>query len=239
MENESKEKGIYEDISEIKDNVFSSEYEGQKLKNNQNYKNWENSMFKLYGNDAKLFHCHKDNILFYVSNKECMDYPYYSTRCPKCNYFICYFCPFMDNDKDAGYGLCCLKRRLYYSFHEESQVFILPIGFWKNYDRTLNDVLIFYLIPFLNSVYTIACISALLFYKMYLEDYYCYENRLKKSCFIFELFFVINSLFAIVLSISYIIINFYFLLIMWIISFPFKLIPIKFWAGILERGLAG
>ena len=74
---------------------------------------------------------------------------------------------------------------------------------------------------------------------MHLDDYYCYENRIKSSSFVFILFFVINALFAIVLSISYILINFYFLLIMWIISLPFKLVPIKYWAGILERGMAG
>ena len=238
MENDNEERIYEEDISNRKDNVFSTEYKGQNLKNNQNYKNWKNSMFKKYGNDAKLFHCHKDNILFYVSNKECMDYPYYATRCPKCNYFVCYFCPFMEDREHAGYGKCCLKRRLYYSFYQDSQIFISPRGFWKSYDTTLNDVILVYLIPFLNLVFTIACISALLFYKMHLDGHYCYENRIKTGC-VFELFFVINALFAIVLSISYILLNFYFLLIMWIISLPFKLIPIKFWAGIIERGLAG
>ena len=245
MENDSKERAIIEDKSENEkneDNIFSSESKDQKFKNNQDYKNWENSMFKKYGNDAKLFHCHEDNIFFYVSNKECMDYPYYSAKCPKCNYYVCYFCPFRDDNEKTGYGMCCFKRRLYYSFHQDSQVFIAPIGHWENYGRKLNDILIFFLFPFINSVYIIACISALLYYKMILKDYRCsedYEDRLNKNKYIFEIFFVINSLFAIVLSISYIIINFYFLLFMWIISLPFKLIPIKFWAGILERGLAG
>ena len=123
----------------------------------------------------------------------------------------------MNDDENAGYGRCCLKRKLYYSFYEDSQIFISPRGFYKDYDRTLNDVLLFYLIPFLNSVYTIGCISALLFYKMYLNGYY-YENHIKSNNFVFITFFVINALFAIVLSISYILIDFYFLLIMWIIS---------------------
>ena len=39
MENDNEER-IYENMSEMKDNVFSSEYKSQNLKNNQNYKNW-------------------------------------------------------------------------------------------------------------------------------------------------------------------------------------------------------
>ena len=70
--------------------IFRPEYENQKIKNNQNFINWENSIFKKYGNDAKLFKCTKDKIYFYTSNKDCMDYPFYACRCPECNYFVCY-----------------------------------------------------------------------------------------------------------------------------------------------------
>jgi len=76
MENDDKKLKLYES-SENEDNIFISEYQGQSLKNNINYKNWENSMFVKYGKDAKLFHCQEDKIYYYVSNKNCMEYPYY------------------------------------------------------------------------------------------------------------------------------------------------------------------
>ena len=240
MENDDKEKKLY-NFSENKDNIFTSEYKGQSIKNNINYKNWENSMLEKYGKDAKLFHCQEDDILYYVSNKECMEYPYYCTRCPKCNYFICYYCETMTNHDKAEFGKCCLKRRLYYSFHQDSQEYINPIGPFAEYAGTFHSFI--FLIPFVNLVYIIACISTLLFYKLnlkYKDDNHEYEYRLKDKCFFtFEIFFVLNCLFAIVLSISYILINIYFLLFLWLISFPFKLIPIKYVAGILSRGLAG
>ena len=240
MENDDKEKKLY-NFSENKDNIFTSEYKGQSIKNNINYKNWENSMLEKYGKDAKLFHCQEDDILYYVSNKECMEYPYYCTRCPKCNYFICYYCETMTNHDKAEFGKCCLKRRLYYSFHQDSQEYINPIGPFAKYAGRFSPF--FFLIPFVNLVYIIACISALLFYKLnlkYKDDNYEYEYRLKdKYACTFIVFFVLNGLFAIILSIPYIIINIYFLLFLWLISLPFKLIPIKYLGGILSRGLAG
>ena len=142
MENDDKKLKIY-DSSENEDNIFSSEYQGQSLKNNINYKNWENSMFVKYGKDAKLFHCQEDKIYYYVSNKNCMEYPYYCTRCPKCNYFVCYFCQTMTNHDEAEYGKCCLKRRLYYSFHEDSQEYINPIGPFKDLADTFNPFFFF------------------------------------------------------------------------------------------------
>ena len=176
MENESKEKELYEYNS---DNIFGFEYKGQKGKNNQIYRKWENSMFEKYGNDAKLFYCKNDDIFFYVSNKECMEYPYYSTRCPKCNYSICHICSTIMK-KEFDDGNCCIKRRLYYCFHEDSQEFI------KNkeneggyYHDTFKDKSPLFLIPFINQIYIIACISAILFYKLYLEKHYSYEERLK------------------------------------------------------------
>ena len=147
----------------------------------------------------------------------------------------------MTDHDQAEFGKCCLKIRLYYSFHEDSQEYINPIGPYAEYAGKFNPT--FFLIPFVNFIYIIACISALLFYKLilkYKDDNHEYEYRLKdKYVCTFIIFFVLNSLFAIVLSISYILINIYFLLFLWLISFPFKLIPIKYVAGILSRGLAG
>ena len=49
-------------------------------------------MQKIYGQNAILFHCLKDNIYFYVSYKECLSHPIYKSYCPKCKQNICYYC---------------------------------------------------------------------------------------------------------------------------------------------------
>jgi len=138
-------------------------------------------------------------------------------------------------------GKCCIRRRLYYLFHQDSQKYINPIGPLKKYAGKFENIIIAYLIPFINMIYIIGAISSMFFYKMYAfydDKFTTYEIRIKSKHYItFPLFFVINALFAITLSISFFIYNIYFLFIIWIFSLPFKLIPIKFIAGILNRGL--
>ena len=89
MENES---NMINNFYMIKDNIFMPEYENQNIYNIQAFKNWQNSNFKKYGKDVKLFYCLYNKIYFYVSDNECQKYPYYRVKCPKCNYYICYCC---------------------------------------------------------------------------------------------------------------------------------------------------
>ena len=224
--------------------IFRPEYENQKIKNNQNFINWENSIFKKYGNDAKLFKCTEDEIYFYTSNKDCMDYPFYACRCPQCNYFVCYYCLGRTDQDDAVFGQCCLRRRLYYLFHYDALEYIKPNKIWNEEKPSELEgfELLLFLIPFINMVYTIGAISALLFYKMQFykgEKCTWYENRIKNNVATFLTFFVVNALFAVVLSIPFFFFNIFILLILWIISIPFKLIPLKFVAGVIMRGMAG
>ena len=219
--------------------IFRPEYENQKIKNNQNFINWENSIFKKYGNDAKLFKCTKDKIYFYTSNKDCMDYPFYACRCPVCNYFICYYCLGRTDHDHAEFGQCCIRRRLYYSFHYDGLELLKPN---ESGDNDEVFALLLFIIPFISMVFSIGAISALLFYKMEFYDgnrFYCYEGRIKNNAITFATFFVLNLLFAVVLSIPFFFLNIFVLIVLWLISIPFKLIPVKFVAGVLIRGLAG
>ena len=113
MKNDNEER-IYDIISTMKDNIFISEY--KKLKNNHNFNNWENSIFNKYGNDAKLFLCHK-GWFFYISNKECTDY------------FICYFYPIMENREKSRrcriWKMFFIKKN-HYSFYQDSHIFYPP-----------------------------------------------------------------------------------------------------------------
>jgi hypothetical protein len=224
--------------------IFRPDYENQNIKNNQNFINWENSIFKKYGNDAKLFKCTKDNIYFYTSNKDCIDYPYYVCHCPECNYYVCYYCSARTEPRYSGFGQCCIRRRLYYLFYEDGLEYIKPDKRW-NFDKPTEFngfPLVMFLLPFINMVYTIGAISALLFYKMEFydgNDFNCYENRIKNNVTTFLTFFIVNALFAVVLSIPFFFYNIFVLIILWLISIPFKLIPVKFVAGVITRGMAG
>ena len=221
--------------------IFRPEYENQKIKNNQNFINWENSIFKKYGKDAKLFKCTKDNIYYYTPNNECMDYPYYVSHCPKCNYFVCYYCSTRAEPRYAGFGQCCIRRRLYYLFHEDGLEYIKPDRRW-NFDKPTEFngfPLVMFLIPFINMVYTIAAISDVLFYQMEFydgNDFNSYEDRIKNNNNIYLTLSVVNVLFALVLSIPFFFFNIFVLILLWLISIPFKLIPVKFVAGILQTG---
>ena len=96
-----------------KENIFIPDYFNQNIQNNNKFKTWENLMLKKYGNNARLFKCTKDKIYFYVSNKDCMEYPYYSSKCPICNNVICYYCFRNSTYMRMEFCKCCIRRRLY------------------------------------------------------------------------------------------------------------------------------
>ena len=117
MENDEKAMSAEENIID-EDNIFIPDYFGQKVKNSKLFKNWENSMLKKYGNNAVLIYCSEDDLYFYSSNKEYYNFPYCSFQCPNCKYNICYYCSLKINKNNNDYGACCVKRKIYYSFHE-------------------------------------------------------------------------------------------------------------------------
>ena len=239
MENENIAESINNDS---KCEIFRPEYENQNIKNNQNFINWEKSIFTKYGKDAKLFKCTEDNIYFYTSNKDCIEYPFYACRCPECNFYICYYCLGRTDHHDAEYGQCCIKRRLYYSFHFDALEYIRPIKPWDNEESILDKyTVLFFSIPFVNMIFCIYAISALFFYKMQFyngDSFIPYENRFS-NIVSYGVVLALNGLFAIALSIPFFLYNAFFLIILWIISIPFKLIPVKFVAGIITRGMVG
>ena len=69
--------------------IFYYEYEGQNLTNNADFEKFKKTMNNKYWDNAKIFKCKDDKILFY---NDCSKYPYYEGKCPKCHRNICYFC---------------------------------------------------------------------------------------------------------------------------------------------------
>ena len=213
MENDEKAMNTKENIID-KNNIFIPDYFGQKVKNSKLFKNWENSMIKKYGNNAVLIYCPEDDLYFYSSNKEYYNFPYCSFQCPNCKYNICYYCSFKIDKNKNDYGRCCVKRRIYYSFHE--------------YDK--DEEVSFYYTPFINSLWVILRISQFLFYTLKYKDTCYYDEG---NSFAIKLIIFFNAVYAIILSIIYFFLELCFFLIILIISIPFKIYPIKSLAGIL------
>ena len=195
MENDNKEKEIYEDPLGLNENIFRIEYKGQNIKKNEKFLNWKNMTLEKSGKEAQLFYCNKDNIFFYVYDSSC-----FRSACPICGNNICYFC-------SEIYENCCIKRKIYKIALDKEE---------------FCEVVIIYFIPYINSIYIMLTISSF-FLKEKIDENYHY--------------FVMLYLFAIIISIPYIITIIIFLIILAIISIPFNFLPFRVFAGFLDENL--
>ena len=236
MENE-KENNLFESI--LPDNVFKTEYASQSLNtNNIEFRNWKNKMIQKYGRDAKLFKCKKDNILFYASNEDCKSYPFYQSICSCCKNPICYYCHRYGKDDD-GNGLCCLSRKFHCFFLQDGLLLINPDAKGVHHPDFQKSLILF-LIPGINLLLFIGTMHIQLFYAISLsneEDHNGYIKNYEFRCkdnneMIFQILVGIDFAFSIVLTLPYVLLNIYFIIIMLIISIPFKLYPMKYYMGI-------
>jgi len=171
----------------IEDNTFMPEYENQNIYNTQAFKNWQNSNFKKYGKEAKLFHCIYNKTYFYISDNEFQKYSYYRVKCAKCNYYIYYCCSSLDEKRNID---CCLKRRIYSCFYIK-----------QDYDMDgLSRNPLMYMIPFF-MIYIIEPIINLILYNRSIKyiSYSSYGDYFGNwNCMKFY-----NSMFAKLLSIAF------------------------------------
>ena len=241
MENDECQRGlnIINENEQHLDNVFKLDYLNQKLNDNVEYKKWLNENIQIYGKNYKLFQCSMDKLLFITSTSDCKSYPFYQSICPKCKNPICYFCSRYGRDSYGG-GNCCLRRRIYCKLFEDSLRLINP---YNNHQDVIffKDCFTVFIIPGINLLYFMKEMHCAFFYKLgiknditgYNGDIHNYEYHIQRNSFnILALFVVINILFALVLSISYIILNTYFIIFILIISLPFKFYPLKYILGI-------
>ena len=142
------------------DNIFKVDYSEQKMDINLEFLKWKESMLEKYGSNAKLFHCIKDKIYFYVSKKECN----YMKNCPLCNNNICYFC------KSNGYhdGYCCISYKFYSMFFVDSSTYFEQYGGYRREycQNKLSFDMVIQLIPILNIIYTIGSIHSCFYYSL-------------------------------------------------------------------------
>ena len=214
----------------IKDNnsstsVFKLEYEDQNVNENIEYQKWKKLMLKEYGNNSKQFKCNKDKILFYSSYNDCLNNNYYKCRCPVCNNYICYFCSFNGNNELTK---CCIKRNI-----------LKPIFYHgPNFIESFEKVSLFILIPFIN-IYSIVFFFFNAFYiniikkqsKNNNNEIIYYADIDKNKIYILNAIFI--SSIGLSICISYTIIFSYFIILLIIISIPFKFAPLKYYLGII------
>ena len=234
MENEEKLNDV-----PLPENAFQLEYAGQKLnEDNIVFRRWHDKMIEKFGRKAKLFKCIKDNIYFYASNEDCKSYPFYQSRCPCCNNPICYYCHRYNKDS-YGNGLCCLSRKFYCFFFQDGLRLINPIAPDHDYPQDYDQSLTYFLIPGLNLLFFMATMHTELFYKLslsndlghngYLRNY---EDRYKNNYTTLQILVGIDIAFSLVLTFCYLLLNIYFIIILLIISIPFKFYPMKYYMGI-------
>ena len=241
MENELIESNLSKNNLSSSDDVFKLDYENQKTENNAHFDNWQNKMIKKYGNDAKLFKCIYDNLYFYVSYNDCKSMPYYLRKCPECQHKICYFCS-RDIENQRENGNCCIPRKLYYILFEDSSYF------FTEGEKRLKDFyaeIAIFIFPIIYFIYFVGVISACFYYRLYMNHklflkyknkynkVLTYEYHLKRKG-IFFIFIGINVASVISLSFCYIILDVYFKIFIFLISFLSKLYPMKCYMGIIR-----
>lgn len=184
-----------------------------------------------YGNTDKIFYCSEEGIYFLASKKQKNYYLNYLVKCSECNKSYCFFCSkYFENIKKFEY--CCFKRFLLHKLFGKFSEFI--------YQTDYNYAFILFYFPTFIYIFIIAACSAGLFYKRGKKnDKYYYEFHLKnKDNPTFIIVLVINSLFAILLSIAHISLSIFIVLLIFLISIPLKFIPIKIIFGFLSSLVA-
>ena len=182
-------------------------------------------MIKYYGNDANLFRCLEDKILFFnenIRNSGCF------IKCPICNKYICCYCSYSSS---RYYGddqiKCCLKSALASLF-----IYKAPKCAEEKFRISFENIIIFipgcnfFIIYFLICTFFIIVLASKQSKKEKDKDL---ENASSfNNIFVLVLVYLIGFF----LLISFFILNIIFIIFLIIISIPFQFYPIKFLAGI-------
>ena len=227
MENEENKIDILVKNEEDLNRIFKFDYEGQNLEKNALYIQWKNSMLSKYGKDVKLFKCLKDKIYFYATYNEYNNIYFRQAKCPICKNPICYYCSRFFNDSLNKKASCCLKRKIRFIFLKDSFIY---------FNRERDGYFLYFFIPGWSFLFLFLRIQNSFFYKLAMKNAKSDENgylpiymyNTEKTDFIFN----INFLSCILFIIPFFIINIYIILFTFIISIPFKYIPLKYIIGI-------
>lgn len=236
MENDENKNEILVQNNDNSNRIFKLDYEGQNIENNNNFIQWKQSMLSIYGNNTKFFKCLKDNILFCKNDDLNHDIFFYQNICPICQNRICYYCSRYGRDIFFENASCCLKRKIKYIFIRDKYFFLNQNINVESRRILFKQYFIIFLIPIAGFLLFIARIQTSFFYKLLMKNTILrddgilpsYKNHLNKK----DLVITINIIFSCILAIPFLIINIYTILLVLLISVPFKLIPLKIILGI-------
>jgi len=221
---------------------FKLDFPGQTIKGNKNFKEFKNLKLKELGKDAKLFHCKRDNIYFYVTKAECKKGRLYLKQCPLCYNYICYFCERKTKKQidDFLVGDCCVKSKIYNLLFYSG-----PGNLGSDYE---TYIWILTLIPLVNLFILISILPNLLFFRMKtknknspdnLEDFdeqKTYLELLQQNGH-FNLILPLFFLTYILYDFCFFIIFYCITIFVYIIGLFTKFYPIKYLFGIIGGGM--
>ena len=226
MENDL-ENNLIEKVDINSENIFKFDYEGQSLKDNNNFKLWKTKMLNIYGNNAILYKCKKDNIYFYVPIKKNKDAILDGTYCQLCKQKVCYFC---SENIGASEMYCCIKANIYYLIYREGFNYI---------NQAIDDdgwsTIIKFIFPIFTFFYLIGIISRNLYYLLKRQKgKYKAEEYFRRDC-LGWIIAIINGFIAFLLSLIFLLHDMYFKILFLIISIFFKGYPFLIYIGILQE----
>lgn len=227
MENDNDINCLYENKEE---KIFRFLYSNQNIEKIKDFQNWKLEIEKKYDKKIFFYKCNKDRIYFYEEKDD--EFEYYEGKCPECKQYICSFC----SKNIIGYNhfsrymktFCCLKRSIYFILFREK--------FNNNEYPIISFILGFlaFIIPFCNIFGIILCIIQNLFCirkpkKYYNDDKilsYHYFFHHKKAYANYNCLILINIGFSLCLGICFMNLACIYMVIMLLLSIPFKLRPI-------------
>ena len=207
-------------LSELNDlngvNIFKPEYKGFNKTKNITFLKWKELMLTKFGEKSNYFYCDKDLIFFWVDHNTIKNNLYCAT-CPTCKKRICLFCSSINI---YDYYICCLKRLMY------SLVFIGGPSNIKNnlIFKGKYRYLKWIFIPGLSFIGISIQIRHLLTKGREMSFYETY----------FDYKILTEGIVSILLSFPFFILNTYFIIILTLVSIPFKFTPLKFFIGVLD-----
>ena len=204
--------------------IFKFEYSNQNIEKSKDYQLWKSKIKKNNQGLIRFYKCNEDKICFYEKVNNHFDY--YAKACPKCQYQICCYCSkiIKDNNIFSRYieSYCCLKRLISFIFFRED---------YKDEEYPYISFILGYIvfiIPFTNILSVLICIIQNFFClrKNKNHNYYTYHEHFRECITTYRLILLINLGFGICMTICYLIISYIFMLILFLFSIPFKLIPV-------------
>ena len=236
MENEGNENIINLNEEFEQNIIFNLDYPEQNITNNKKYKLWKESILKIYGDDAKLFRCINDKIIFYSSNDNNIEDSIYLCKCPICKKIICYFCSRID----ILNNMCCYKRSIYDLYFKNGFSFIKKVKKYEDMHYISEDyTILFTLIPGFNFFLIIFLYINATLLNLITKDI-IFDDKGKREVYLdryyrngYGYFFAIPCFLMVFLfSVVFFALNFYIILFIILISIPFKLYPLKYYLAI-------